>query len=184
MTKTETTKSGSFEIPDPLPYPKIWPLAERPELKEQFCYIIKPYKPGHSFIVKIEEDGYGGVVSDWAGNKLSPDKDGTYSSEVLNEYFHKIVNVMKYIKVEMAQYYFSESHELVDVRTHADKFVGPGMVRDIFANVCPIQEHISVDQLTDEKIAELDSAILKPSRFKTTVVDGIVIPLYAYVGAI
>jgi hypothetical protein len=87
----------------------------------------------------------------------------------------KLALIMRYARIQQAEFYFS-GELLVDVRLTADKFAGPGMVKDLFGKVVRTQEVMKIAAANERDMTV--PAILKPSVFKTMVVGEDVIPLY------
>ncbi len=183
-TASNTTKqSGTFELPEMLPLEDASPISKIPMIIGQFCYILKDYKPGLSVVMRFDGEHSGFSIGDWTGNHYTPEsKEWPQCAELLMKVHSPILQTLINIKVPQAQFYFDNEGKLVDMRTSINKFVGPGMLRDIFGNLLPIQETIEIVQVTDEKIDEVKKnggAIVKPSMFKTMVVKNDPVPLYA-----
>jgi hypothetical protein len=102
---------------------------------------------------------------------------------VVLKYVDKLANLMKSAKIREACYYFSDFNKpvLVDVMISANKFLGPGMVRDIYAKIIPTQEIIEVVMLSTDNFSKFNGKFIKPSRFKYVMEDKEFRPLYGIV---
>jgi hypothetical protein len=72
------------------------------------------------------------------------------------------------IKVIDACYYFSVKDQpmLVDVMIAANKFMGPGMLRDVYSSSFQTQEVIEVCTLDEDNLSKHNGKFVKPSRFR------------------
>ena len=152
-----------FEVPSLLPYPKIYTLAECPEIVGQFCYIIKPYSPGITVIIKLDGEQSGTAFGDWNGTPLN---DTSRINEFLSKYNIPIMRLFRHINISQAGLFIAEDSRLVDMQLSLNKFVGPGMLRDLFSKIMPIQDIIEIATIDKAKISSLNDVILKPSRFR------------------
>lgn len=186
-----------IELPTLLSYPKILDLDEVPEMSGHLIYVLKYYvENGISFIIKRipEEDAVVMVPGDFDGNLIQLDSKHKYLPSVrefLSKYSTKVVTLMRYVGITQAQYYLSVSESgemrLVDIRLSLNKFTGPGMIYDLFKNVLPTQELITVIHLNDDALAAIKahqgqyagSLMLKTSLFKTIDRTNEVLPAYA-----
>ena len=119
----------------------------------------------------VKAGTFGGKLLDVA--KL---KKGSTESIIFATIVPKIIPIMRYVRIPQAEYYFSDG-KLVDVRLSESKFIGPGMLKDIFNKMVPTQEILKIAQVTDTEIVGA-SAILKPSTYKVMEVEDKVAPLY------
>lgn len=177
-----------FKMPSLLAYAKILDIADRPELNGIFSYIIYRYKPGASVLIKLQNGESGIVVGDWMGRSSGPDNS---VKAILGERCLMLIRMMKSIRIDQAQYYFAEDGSLVDVQLSLNKFIGPGMLRDLFSKLMATQKIVETAVLTPDKIQEIrsdkskypESCVLKPSRFRyvgTTPTS--IVPCYATIG--
>jgi len=91
--------------------------------------------------------------------------------------------LMEKARIPQAQFYFS-GDKLVDIRTHLNKFVGPGMLRDLCGKVLPTQDIVDIQPLSKDVLAGINRCvILKHSSFKVIVRGNQMIPMYAIAGA-
>lgn len=85
-------------------------------------------------------------------------------------------------RIPDALFYFSSSGcKLVDVMISANKFLGPGMLNDLFGNVVPIQDVITHVVLDDDNIKKYNNKFIKPSRFRYLTENGIIRPQYGII---
>ena len=178
-----------FEMPKLRPYPRIPDIAGRPELIGVFSYVIYGYEPSVSILIKSSGGEAGIIIGDWDGTRLDPTDNRTLS--VLESHVPKLVEVMKVAGFFEAQYFISLDGSLVDVQLNEQRFMGAGMLRDMFSKQMTTQRVIETVVLTPDKIAEIKSdrarypakMIVKPSRYRFvgTVPDQIT-PCYAIIG--
>lgn len=150
-------------------------------LENIFCYVIRHYgTDGISVLVyRQKNDDVAILCGDWLGNTidLTVDNDVTRcATNILNKYAATLVNVMRTIRIEQAQFFFANGDEptLVDIQLSANKLCGPGMVRDIFGKILPTQQVINICHLESKVISSiLDGSgdyfgdiIIKPSKFR------------------
>lgn len=160
-----------FNLPQPLSYPEILDANDYlDDIIGNFYYVIHDYKPGFSVIIKRDGENVGMSFSDWDGNDITIDE----YKEFIEQHSLKIVQIMSFGGIEQAQYYFDNKNLLVDVRVAANKFLGPGILRDVFSPNIECQEVFSIDTISEELFNKLlhnlqfDSFVLKSSRFKYT----------------
>jgi hypothetical protein len=196
---TETTSSGTSNVPSALPYPRTLPLDQIPEIHGQLVYVIRAY-PENGLSVVIYRDLKEGDVylslSDWDGNPIDlRNENHPYYEAAVDFAQHdssKIVAMMKTLGIDKLVLYISvdgDELRLVDLRASLDKFYGPGMIRDLFSKSYPTQEVVKVVAL-DENVLEAvkrgegsfkGNLILKCSKFKTVIRGKELLPLYAKV---
>jgi hypothetical protein len=165
------------DIPSLLAYPKILHIDEVPEIRNRLVYIIDNYELNGITILLFHNDGQMGMkFGDWDGNELN-------NADCLNEYpIGKLCQLMHTARIIQAQFYFSKD-KLVDIRTHLNRMVGPGMLKDLCGKLIPIQSIIDTQILSDETLAKIDKhVILKHSSFKIIMRGQETIPLYAIAG--
>lgn len=188
--------SGLSELPGILSYPKALPLAEVPEMRGQYVYVIRGYiDEGFTLVVRRDtvNDRVNILVGDFGGNNIATGEqlDGRIA-EFLVAKVPNLVGMLKLLKIEQIIFYLAISGTglmLVDVRLSLDKFCGPGMVRDLFSKVMDIQQTIKIVQLDEPTLEAIKAGegefsgplILKCSRFKTITRGQDLLPLYATV---
>jgi hypothetical protein len=157
------------------PYPHMYAIDECPAIHGMFCYIIKIYEPGSSIIIAMSDQPTV-VIGDWAGNIAQGDCDKILASVVPN-----LMAMMKHISLRKAQFFIDSTNALVDVQLSDDRFMGPGMLRDLFSPIMATQAVDSIAVIDQPKVKSLcgSSWILKPSRYRNHERGGIVLPLYA-----
>lgn len=161
------------------------------------CYVIKDYGTvGISALAyRIpSEDNVHILFGDWAGNPIdleSPEAAhanlAPHANKFIEKHLNLVINIMHQIKLTQAQFFFAVQDDqliLTDIQISANKMTGPGMLRDIFANVIPTQEVIKIEPI-DSRVKELilsgsgsysANLILKPSKFRIN--DETQSPLY------
>jgi len=174
-----------FKIPTLLPYPKIEHIDNCAEIRGIFCYVVKDYEPGIAAIIKLHEGDIGIVVGDWAGNRASPKNKILWeqSEGFLRHSAYSFVQIMRHIRIDQAEFFISSDGLLVDAQVSLNRFIGPGMLRDLFSTVSKTQDVEELTVLDDSKLKKLTSSnnkyILKPSRYRHYVRDNNIYPLYA-----
>lgn len=183
--------------PQLLKYPTLLPLCD--SIHNRLCYVIEHYgHEGLSVLVhrRPAQDQVAVICGDWQGNLLDLQGSGPqqlldHAKRFLNSECVKFINIMRLIKLEQAQFYFSTQGDkltLVDIQVSLNKFVGPGMLRDIFGKICETQQVIKIEPV-DERVLECianrtgsysQDIIIKPSRFRMhhVVEDNSYMPLY------
>ena len=147
-----------------------------------FCYIIKPYKlSGISCLIARSDGDVRITVGDFRGNAidlLAKSSIAVIANEFLKQYLAILIQYTKLVGVDKIIYYFSLRDDntlvLVDARLSINKFLGPGMLRDVFGKRLPTQEVKGIEVLSNQLFEQLqagtgifrDDVILKPSRFR------------------
>jgi len=169
-----------------LKYPSIKDISERLAIKGQFCYVMKPYQPGLAAVVRYTAEGPCVVVGDWDGNVAVPNNKPLYAeaTKLMNGKFSRVVEILKAIQLQQAQFFISKDNRLVDMQLTLNQWAGPGMLRDLFIKLMPIPEYYGEPVVIDDEwlAANKKPVFLKTSKFKTIVEDKVAKPLYASVG--
>ena len=147
-----------------------------------FCYFIKPYKlSGVSCMVARSAGDVRVTVGNWDGEStdLRVNSGATViANEFIKNYMAMLVQYTKLVGVDKIIYYFTlnddNSLTLVDARLSVNKFLGPGMLRDVFGKQINTQEVLCIEMLSDKIQDRLnvgadmfsDGVIIKPSRFR------------------
>jgi len=174
-----------FKIPSLLPYPEVAHIDNCVEIRGIFCYIIKAYEPGFSALVKLRGDESWIAIGDWGGVRVTPKNEDLWnkSAEFLKHSVYPIIQMMRRIGLDQAEFFFADEGSLVDVQLSLNKFIGPGMLRDVFSSTSETQKVHELAVLDDNKLKELsdsaDNYIVKPSRYRHYMQDGGILPLYA-----
>jgi hypothetical protein len=179
-------RSGTSDIiPSLLKYPKFLTLEEAPSIGNTLCYVTKYYgESGISVLIRRcpEKDEVVVVFGDWFGNKL--DLHGEQATEhykIIDNFIanqlNKIMTLMTYVKLSQAQLFFGIENSqlvLVDIQLSINKLAGPGMVRDLFGQICQTQEVRKIEVLDATSLRAIEqgtgsysgSLVIKPSVFK------------------
>jgi len=157
-----------------LPYPTIAPISECPEIVGLFCYVIEAYEPGVAVVIERMNDP-AISIGDWSGNHLPP------TNELLSNTVPLLLKMMQHIALNQAEFFISSDGTLVDVQLSINKFIGPGMLRDVFKSTIKTQIVDSIVTVDQTKIDELrgKNFILKPSKYRHYMRGDIILPLYA-----
>lgn len=172
-----------YQLPDFVDYPELFNVKEYSSLfNNLYAYIINPYTvdSGYSLYIGFRDDNIFIRLADLNSNKLSL-SDG--SNTKILKYVDKLYNVMKVARIREACYYFSNVNNpiLVDVMISANKFMGPGMIKDVFSKIMPTQEIVELSMVSVDNFSNFTGKIIKPSRFKYVIEDGRFRPLYGMV---
>lgn len=167
---------GMSDVATLLEYPTIPDITECQDIIGIYCYIINNYEPGWSILV---EHGQSTAIKigDWNGNLY--DDNNAVVNKSLSSYVPLLLKIMDGIQISKAQYYFANNNKLVDVRISLNKFIGPGMLRDIFSGSIDVQDTYLIDSISSDKIDELKNIgkfVVKPSRYRY---NNDMSPLYA-----
>lgn len=158
------------ELPTLLPYPDIPNIDDCPDIYGLYCYVVRSYSPGVAAIIKLDNNDIAIVVGDWFGNKILPSHElWPQARWFLEKNAYNLANVMHPLGIAQAQFFVSISDLLVDVQLSINKFVGPGMLRDLFSNTTDVQESIGAKILDDNVIKELKNGngfVAKPTRYR------------------
>ena len=178
---SKTPSSGTSDAPPILPYPPVTHLDKMPEIKGRLVYIIEGYAlDGVSVLLFFRDGNLGMKIGDWDGHTLTEEQANGLG---INLHVGQLSNLMIRARIPQAQFYFSTNGKLVDIRTHLDHMVGPGMLKDLCSKVVPTQDIIDIQQLTEEIEAGIDRyVILKHSSFKVIVRGDKMVPMYAIAG--
>ncbi len=173
-----------FKPPTLLPYPEIADAVGCAEIRGVFCYVVDVYEPGIAVVIKLQDGDSGIVIGGWDGKHVSPnDEIWEQSQEFLTHSAYMFIQAMQRIGINQAEFFISSDGILVDVQLSLNKFIGPGMLRDIFSDISKTQNVKEISVLDDDKIKELSTSgnyVLKPSRYRYYARDDDSIsPLYA-----
>lgn len=174
----------NFSVPNFVDYPKLYNVLDNLKMFHGvFSYIIEPYPlNGISLYIGIRGEYVVCRIADFKSNEIGQEDLNDDSSIVLL-WSQSLKEVMKSARVPDALFYFSvgDNIQLVDVMLSANKFVGPGMLRDLFGKVVPIQNTIETIVIDQDEISEYKGKIIKPSRFRYLTEDGLIRPQYGIV---
>ncbi len=182
VNQSGTSKQKVNELPQVLKYPEL--LSDKLlHVKDVFCYVLEHYgSSGLSVLVyrRPQDDQVVTICGDWDGNSIDLYDDNELSVIALDfvqNSLHLLVNTMALVKVDQAQYYFAvKDGELimVDMQTSLNKFVSPGMIRDIFGRIFNVQNALKTTVIDDVAIEAIEKGtgsyegdlIIKPTRFR------------------
>lgn len=176
----------SVEVPDLVDYPEFFNVSDNFEMfKGTYAYVIEPYdlKNGINLYVGFRDDVVVRRMSDFKSEELDLRNPTGDVLQVL-QWSEAIVDLMVSIRIADASFYFSKTNGtlgLVDVMIAADKFLGPGMVRDLFDKILPLQTIIEIVVLDEENMVTYKDKLVKPSRFKYTFENSFPRPKYGII---
>ncbi len=181
-------------VPKVLKYPTFIGNDKLDHVKNLLCYVIKDYgNDGVSLLLtrKPEKDEIIVLCGDWKGNNIdiqSNDPRVAFITELLNTELAKLASILKTIRVDQAQFFFStkDGLKLVDMQVALNKLVGPGMIRDLFSKIIPTQEVLKIEPIDDRAYGAIidgkgsyeGNLIIKPSKFRMIEQNGAYSPLY------
>ena len=161
-------------LPSLLPYPKIDALTKEHPINGVFSYIQEmPQLGGLALVIKMPSKS--GEVAfkpgKWDGSAI-PDESMRDVANFVGDVGVKLANIMYLVKVDQAIFYISNDHKLVDVRTSLNKWLGPGMVENVFSKVISTPRTIEIASITDDVYNAIMSnkgkysgnLLIKPSR--------------------
>jgi hypothetical protein len=174
---------NNYQLPSFVDYPEFFNVREYSSLfNNLFSYIISPYPidNGYSIYIGSRNDYVFVRLSDFKSSELDI-TDHKYKS--ILKHVDKLLNIMKVAKIRESCYYFSNQNDpiLVDVMLSANKFMGPGMIRDVFSKTVPTQEIMSVENLMIDNYDNFSGKYIKPSRFKYVIEKEYFRPLYGMI---
>jgi len=202
MTTTATRTSGTSKIvlPKIFQYPHVHRFDQVvPYLKSHLCYVFRHYGNdgiAAAVIRKPKEDKVAIMFGDWSGNNLEldspkPSKHKDAAIEFAQRDFAIILKLMQAVHIQQAQFFLAFSDNgliLTDIQTGADKFSGPGMVRDLFGKSYRVPEMLKLEPFDDRVIEYVQKGtgtyegdlLIKPSKFSLfSPAKGPMVPLYA-----
>ena len=189
-TIPETQTYGTSSIPQLYKYPNLLKYNKESPLNNQLVYIFKHYGyNGLSVYIMLKQ----GVIifGDWKGNKIDMLDINTNHLAVkfMKEYFNKIIQLFKAIKLNEAQLFITTSMKIADVQISQNKFASPAMVIDLFGRVMDTIEVVKAENL-NEKTSEnmlqnsgsyTGNLVIKPAKFKLIELQNQYQPMYAEV---
>lgn len=167
-----------------LPYLHIYPFEEIPEFIDKYVYVYDYFKDGFSVLIDrdVKNDGIIFKFGDFNGDLY--DNLFVENNKHMADVVPRAVMLMKLIKLSKAQFYFDFNCNLVDIRLSLNKFMSPGMLKDIFSKQLSVLPSLDIFHLTKEKFKDIcdgkykRNIIIKNSTFKTIVRDDAFYPLY------
>lgn len=172
-------------IPDFVDYPELYDISSNIKLfSGVFVYVIDGYElVGYSLYIGFRENYSICRIADFKSNEFT-DLSGRVPEMLLLS--DKLKEVMIYARVSDALFYFSNNNGnepiLVDVMLSANKFVGPGMLRDLFGNIVKTQGVVETVVFEEDMLAKHKGKIIKPSRFRYLSENGMIRPQYGIIG--
>lgn len=188
---TTSNQSGLSRLPKLLPSPKLITLDAAPPIQGLLCYVISHYgTSGISVLIYREpkKDDCTVLCGDWQGNPIdlvtkSPNRLTERAYAFVQNDLQAFLKLMHTARIEMAQFFFAIGPNgliLVDIQKSQNTLVGPGMIRDLFSNICQTQEVRKVEVIDDRAYEYLQRGtgtydgdiIIKPSKFRTVTQTG------------
>jgi hypothetical protein len=158
------------------------------------CYVIRYYQNvGISCLITHNNGEVMVSVGDWSGRTIdlidTKDPLSLIATNFLQKHAKRLISISNAAGVKQAIYYFTFDADiltLVDIRLSLNKFLGPGMIRDVFGKVFDTQQILKVDSMTDQLLDQIknksgnysNGVIIKPSRFRSIIIKDKPIPLY------
>lgn len=187
------TRSGmSKTLPKMLPHPE--PLSDISMITGRLSYVIKYYQNIGISCLIIHDNGNVVVsMGDWAGRTIdlanTKDSLALVAIDFLQNQAKRLIAISHAAGVKQAIYYFAldtGAPVLVDIRVSLNKFLGPGMIRDVFGKTFNTQNVLKVDVISEQLLEQINTGtgnyaggvIIKPSVFRFTNMDNMPVPLY------
>ncbi len=171
-----------IQINDFIDYHKPYSVTEKlPLFNKLFCYIVENYEQsGIALYVGFREGSVYARFADW--NSTEIDMKADKRIEPILHTLPTLVTLLKASGIKDICLYFSGPDLiLVDAMVAANKFMGPGMLRDVFGKTYKTQTVREIAICDDDKIKNSKGCILKPSRFRFVMENDVPVPLYGLV---
>lgn len=161
---------STVKIPDFVDYPEFYDVGSNSHLFQNlFCYIIEPYPfEGSNLYIGFREGSVLIRLSDFKSNDVDMASCSGKHRDVLDK-APVMVEFMKASRIIEASFYFSHAKKdviLVDMMLSANKFAGPGMLRDLFGKIMPTQTVLDIQPLKTDIVSSNKGKLVKPSRFR------------------
>lgn len=179
------TTDASVTIPDFVDYPEFYSVKDNHHFFDCiFGYVIEPYpNEGYNLFIGIRGEHILMRVADFESNSIDLNEADENLKKIL-EWSTAIIEMQATIKVIDASYYFAcgkDGPVLVDVMLAANKFMGPGMLRDVYAKQFPTQNVIDICRLDSDNRGKYKGNLIKPSRFRYLDKDNRPTPQYGII---
>lgn len=183
---------SSVQLPDIVDYVEFFKFSESKSLfDKRYCYILEPYdvNNGITLYIGFRKDGNSvnvlTRVADFKSNTFNlMSLNNKHISNLMEKYHNKLVNILKTAGVLDSLMYFSIVKDellLVDVMINANQFLSPGLLRDLFGKVLPIQKTVTIDIITAELVKNYKGKFIKPSAFKYVLDSETPRPMYGII---
>ncbi len=183
-TEPTTPPSGIYKLPKLLPLPEYLDSTHLPMLENIVCYVQD--HPGNDIFTLLvyrdrADDSVYILPGERDGRTIDFNSEFDDRKKLIAEFIREksldILNLMRIVKIEQAQYYFSIDHGKVilqDIRTAVNKFMGPGFVRDMFSTIVSVPNIRKIEIISSNSIEAImkntgnfnGDIIIKPSRFR------------------
>ena len=174
-----------------LPFNAIQPVDEVKEIMNcGAAYILDSYEDdGFSLLLRISKEGTSFKFGSFSGDELDVTEDIKYKnhiSDLLKNNIDKYIDLLKTVRVNQIQLYFAKYNDgiaLVDARPFFNKYLGPGMLRDIISKCgIDVPKTIELVPLVTQEILDKykgTNFVIKPATPKSIVRGDDVVPLSA-----
>ena len=170
---------STVTIHDFVDYPKLIDGEQIIAFNNMYCYVVEPYEQkGIALYIGFREDKIFIRFADWKSNEIDVRTDKSVAD--LLPKIPNVATLMKSAHINDICLYFSGGL-LVDAMLAANKFMGPGMLRDVFGKMFKTQIVREVAVMDKAKVENSKGCILKPSRFRFTMIGNMPIPMYGLV---
>lgn len=166
-------------VPSIIDYPGLLDVKSNKELyKDMLCYIIEDYSitDGYAVYIGIRDNNILVRISDFKSENIDPQNAiGIHKSIGI------LSDITKSIGVSDVLYFLSHTNNnyiLVDAMLSANKYMGPGMLRDIFGNIMLTQDIVDITPFNDLLLSTYNNKIIKPSKFRYIENNNLIRPLY------
>jgi hypothetical protein len=175
----------TVKLPDFVDYPEFFKIKENESIfKDSYGYVLEPYElNGYSLFIGFRDKNFFSRISDFKSNEINLLNNKDIGIKYLLNNLYKISNILYYAKINECLLYFANKSNptLVDMMVSSTKFCGPGMLRDIFGKSLKIQQTVEICNLNDDNVKKYKGKYFKPSRFKYTIKEKIIKPLYGII---
>lgn len=172
----------NVKIPEFIDYPKPIIVSQEKRLFDKlFVYIIKRYnyEEGYNLYIGFRKNNILIRIADFDSNVIDLKNNEDQNVKEILKFTESLSRIMQLIRIQDASFYFEKNElKLIDVMISINKFVGPGMLIDLFGKILPIQKTIEIKMLDEEVINEYKGNIVKPSRYRHIIYNQIARPLY------
>lgn len=186
---------GTPKLPGLLKYPPMLGIDTQ-EIFNIYSYLLEPYPlEGISLVIYRvpKDDKLYIIVGDWNQKQIdlkSKDPKAPLALQVVNQFGTLLAQTMALIKLDQAQFFISTNGKslplLCDIQTSINKYLGPGMIRDLFGKVLPVPT-VRKLEVVDRRVMDAikaktgsysDHLFIKPSVFRMVGRNGTMTPLY------
>lgn len=159
-------------------YPALLGGESLAALNGHLCYFIRHYGSDGIIVEYTIDAGRRSFrFATWSGDEVIFGSGSRYDpliAHFLTAMSQSVIDMLSLIDVPKCYLCYSVDLVLVDMVVPPRKFVGPGMLRDLFEKICQIQTTLAIEVISDDFIAKIINGtgeligdlIVKPSVVK------------------